>query len=132
MLKAQGVWTEITHLLVPGWNDGPDRIEALCQWIVKNLGPDVPLHFSRFYPVYKLAELAPTPIGTLRQAKRIADDAGLHYVYLGNIPGEEGSGTVCPKCSKMVITRSGFEVTNNHVKDGKCGYCGHPIPGVWK
>ncbi len=131
-LQAQGVWTEITHLLVPGWNDQEDRIKALCQWIVKNLGPDVPLHFSRFYPSYKLAELAPTPIETLRMAKRSADDAGMHYVYLGNIPGEEGSGTICPKCKKTVIARSAFEVTASHLKDGKCGYCGHLIPGVWQ
>ena len=131
-LKAQSVWTEITHLLVPGWNDQPDRIKELCDWIAANLGPDVPLHFSRFFPTYKLAELAPTPLETLRTARTIALNTGLHFVYLGNIPGEEGSDTACPGCHKTVIAREGNEVTANHVNNGKCKFCGQNISGVWK
>jgi pyruvate formate lyase activating enzyme len=131
ILKEQGVWLEITNLVVPTLNDDPEEIKAMCQWIKDNLGPDVPLHFSRFYPMYKLKNLPPTPIKTLEKAREIALETGLHYVYIGNVPGHEGENTYCPDCGKLLIRRFGFSILENHINNGKCEYCGQEISGVW-
>jgi len=127
-----GMWNEIVYLVIPTLNDSDPEFRALAQWIKANLGPDVPLHFSRFHPEYLLKNLPPTPLETLERAKAIADAEGLHYVYLGNIPGHPAENTYCPKCQRLIIGRVGFTITEMHLKKGKCDYCQQTIPGVWK
>jgi pyruvate formate lyase activating enzyme len=131
MLKKEKVHIEITNLIIPSMNDEMSVVREMCLWVKKELGPDTPLHFSRFYPLYKLRSLPPTPVSTLDKARAVALSAGLEYVYVGNIPGHEGEHTFCPKCKKRVIQRTGYMVGETHLKGGKCGYCGKPIPGIW-
>jgi len=130
VLRQEGVWLEITNLVIPTLNDDPREMREMCRWIVKNLGPDVPLHFSRFFPYYKLKDLPPTPLETLKDARRIAQDAGIRYVYIGNIR-TDAENTTCHKCRKLLIERIGYFVKQNHVAGGKCRFCGTAIPGVW-
>jgi len=132
ILKEEGVWVEITNLVLPGFNDDPELIKRMCVWIKDNLGPNTPLHFSRFWPMYKLTNLSPTPVETLEKAKQIANDAGLKYVYIGNIPGSSAESTFCPVCRKLLIGRSGYTITENNIKNGKCKFCNAEIPGIWK
>ncbi len=131
IIKEEGVWLEIVNLVIPGLNDEAENIKRMCEWIKKNLGEDVPLHFSRFSPSYKLIKLPPTPIKTLEQAYGIAKDAGLHYVTLGNVPGHKHNSTFCPECGKRLIHRTHFQVLKNNIIKGKCKFCGHKIPGLW-
>ncbi|MFH1307934.1 MAG: AmmeMemoRadiSam system radical SAM enzyme [archaeon] len=130
MHKA-GVWIELTCLLIPGENDTEEEIKKLILWIKKNLGENVPLHFSAFYPVYKILDKLPTSIQILIKARKLALKAGLHYVYTGNLRDEEGSTTFCPKCRKAVIKRDSFTIIENKIINGKCP-CGEKIPGVWE
>ncbi len=132
LLRKLNMWTEIVYLVVPTLNDSDKEFTELAKWIRTNLGPDVPVHFSRFYPQYKLQNLPPTPQKTLERAREIARAEGLHYVYIGNIPGHEGENTYCPKCGKRLIHRVGFFVEENRIEHGKCPYCGQEIPGIWK
>lgn len=131
-LRSQDIHTELVTLLVPGKNDDTKEIELMCRWIKKELGPDTPLHFSRFYPRYKLKSITPTPISTLERARQTAMDIGLNYVYLGNVPEHPGGNTYCPKCKKMLIKRIGYHVKVLHLKNGLCFHCDHPIHGIWK
>jgi pyruvate formate lyase activating enzyme len=131
-IHEMGVWLEIVNLVVPTLNDDPEELGALAEWVVDTLGPDVPLHFSRFQPMYQLTNLPPTPVETLEAARQTALDAGLHYVYLGNVPGHEGNHTYCPTCGERVIERSGMATVAIHIVDGACGYCHSGIPGVWQ
>jgi pyruvate formate lyase activating enzyme len=131
-LKDQKVHTEIVNLVVPGKNDDMKEIRAMCRWIRTELGPDVPLHFTRFYPLYKLKSLQPTPVATLEDAWKTALDEGLHFVYLGNLPGHEAEHTTCPQCKTRLIERTGYNVRVLQLQDGKCGKCGRAIPGIWK
>ena len=131
-MRKLGMWSEIVYLVVPTLNDSDTEFRGLAQWVKSNLGVDVPLHFSRFYPQYLLKNLPPTPLETLERAKAIADAEGLHYVYLGNIPGHPAESTYCPKCRRAVIGRIGFTVTEMHLRKGKCEYCQQAIPGVWQ
>jgi pyruvate formate lyase activating enzyme len=96
-----------------------------------NLGPDVPVHFDRFHPEYLLTNLPDTPLEALERAKGIADAEGLHYVYVGNVPGHPAQNTYCPLCRHVVIERQGYTVAQVHLKKGKCGFCGQTIPGIW-
>ncbi|MBI5969419.1 MAG: AmmeMemoRadiSam system radical SAM enzyme [Deltaproteobacteria bacterium] len=130
-LKKEKIHLEITNLMIPTKNDEISVVREMCLWVKKELGADTPIHFSRFYPLYKLRNLPPTPVSTLEKARAMAFSTGLEYVYIGNIPGHEGENTFCPKCKKMVIQRRGFMVGEMHLKGGKCGYCGKPIPGIW-
>jgi pyruvate formate lyase activating enzyme len=130
-LKQEKVHVEITNLVIPTKNDEISVMKEMCLWIKKELGADTPLHFSRFYPLYKLKTLPPTPVSTLDKARAVALSAGLEYVYVGNIPGHEGENTFCPKCKKMIIQRTGYMVGEINVKAGKCKYCGKPISGIW-
>ena len=130
-IHAAGVWLEVTNLLIPGQNDGPEDIKKMCLWLRKNLGADTPLHFSRFYPAYKLKNLPPTPLKTLKAARKIALDAGLRYVYIGNVPGNKAENTYCPFCGKLLVKRAGYEILENHVKNGRCSFCGRKIAGIW-
>ena len=132
VLKRIGIWFEIVVLIIPTLNDSPDEIKRMCEWIVANLGVDVPLHFSRFHPMYKITNLPPTPVKTLEECHRIATGAGLRYVYLGNVPGHPAESTYCPSCKKPVVRRMGFAILENNIRQGKCGLCGTPIPGVWE
>lgn len=126
-----GTWLEIVNLVLPGHNDSPEEIRKMCGWIMKNLGPDVPMHFSRFFPAHAMRNLSPTPISTLERARAIAMEEGLNYVAIGNVPGHDANSTYCPKCKTRVIRRHHFKVLNVNMKDGACGKCGNAIPGVW-
>ena len=131
-LKKKGVWLEITNLIIPTKNDSEDMIRGLCQWIKKELGEGTPLHLSRFYPWYKLQNLAPTPVETLKRAFEIAREAGLNYVYIGNLPRMPEENTYCPYCEKLIIERNGYEVLQFDLEKGKCKFCGKDIPGHWQ
>jgi len=130
-LKEQGVWFEITNLIVPTWTDKYDMIEEMCVWLYKNIGADHPLHFSRFTPMYKLTHLPPTPVKTLEKARRIALDAGIKHVYIGNVPLHKANNTYCSKCGKILIERKGYQIKQNNIINGTCKYCGEEIKGVW-
>ena len=130
-IRKQGRWTEIVYLVVPTLNDGDKEFRDLARWIKSNVGSDVPIHFTRFHPLYLLKNLPPTPVETLERAKAIADAEGLQYVYVGNVPGHPAENTYCPKCHRLIIERAGFTVAQMHVRKGKCEYCQHVIPGVW-
>jgi pyruvate formate lyase activating enzyme len=130
VLRQENVWLEITNLVIPTLNDDPKKIREMCVWILKELGPDVPIHFSRFFPYYKLKDLPPTPPETLNDARKIAMDAGMRYVYIGNIR-TEAENTYCHRCRKLVIERIGYFVKQVNMADGKCRQCGTVIPGVW-
>ena len=130
VLRQEKVWLEITNLVIPTLNDDPKKIREMCSWVVKELGPDVPIHFSRFFPYYKLKDLPPTPPDTLNDARKIAMDAGVRYAYIGNIR-TDAENTYCHQCRRLVIERIGYFVKQVNVKNGKCRYCGTTIPGVW-
>ncbi len=132
ILKDEGVHIEITNLVLSGYNDDNESIVKMCLWIKDNLGPDTPIHFSRFFPMHKLLNLNPTPVETLERARKIALDCGLKYVYIGNIAGNPAENTYCPNCKEVVIERRGYFIVKNNIKDGKCGFCGEEIKGVWK
>jgi len=124
------VWVEITTLLIPGLNDSDEEITALSKWIATELGPDVPLHFTAFHPDYKLDQLPPTPPTTLRHARQIARDAGLHYVYTGNVHDPEGGTTYCPGCGQAVIQRDWYAILSYRLDtQGACTACGHRLAG---
>jgi pyruvate formate lyase activating enzyme len=126
------VWLEITTLLIPGRNDGDDEIAAESRWIAAELGPDVPLHFSAFHPDYRMLDVPATPAATLTRARDIARDAGLRFVYTGNVHDREGGSTYCPGCGARVVTRDWYELEGWELTDdGRCRACGTAIPGVW-
>lgn len=131
-IRKQGRWMEIVYLTVPTLNDRDSDVRNMSRWIKAELGPDVPIHFTRFRPLYLLKNLPPTPIPTLERLKAVADAEGLHYVYIGNVPGHPAENTYCPKCHKVVIERAGFTVSQMNLKNGKCTNCHNPIPGVWE
>ena len=130
-MRKLGMWAEIVYLVVPTLNDSDQEFRALAKWVRSELGPDVPLHFSRFVPQYLLPNLPPTPLRTLERAKAVSDAEGLHYVYLGNVPGHPAEKTYCPKCRRVVVDREGFQVKAVELSKGKCRYCQQPIAGVW-
>lgn len=131
IIRQKNVWLEITNLVIPTLNDDPEDIRRMCRWIKENLGPEVPLHFTRFSPEYKLTHLSRTPIETLEKAHRIAKEVGLHYVTIGNVPGHRYNSTFCQSCQKRLIHRIHFTVLSNDIKDGRCKFCQHRVPGVW-
>jgi pyruvate formate lyase activating enzyme len=130
-LAGSGVWYEIVVLLIPSLNDSSDEIKKMSAWIVKELSKDVPLHFSRFHPMYKMRNIIPTPLETLQRAREIAMGEGLNFVYIGNVPGEEGENTICPSCKSVLIRRYEFSILENNMIGGHCKKCGKAIPGVW-
>ena len=124
------VWLEITTLLIPGENDSADEIEAMCRWILRELGPDTPLHFTAFHPDWKLLDRPPTPALTLVAAREIALQAGLHYVYLGNIHTTNGATTYCPQCHAALIRRDGYQIAEYRITEtGTCPDCEATIAG---
>jgi pyruvate formate lyase activating enzyme len=131
-LKAEtGVWIEITNLVIPTLNDDPEEVRRLATWVLENLGPEVPVHFTAFHPDFKLRDLPATPPATLRAARRAAREVGLHYVYEGNVLGN-GTHTFCPGCERLLVRRSWHEVLENRLVDGRCPDCGRVVPGRWR
>jgi pyruvate formate lyase activating enzyme len=130
-LKDAGAWFEIVVLVIPTLNDKPDDVKTLAAWVLKDLGQDVPLHFTRFHRMYKMQNVEDTPPATVQRARELAMKEGCRFVYTGNMPGVDSEHTYCPVCKESVIKRYGFQVTSNTLKDGRCP-CGTVIPGVWK
>lgn len=132
LAKKMQIWFEIIHLVIPTLNDDMAMIKRMCLWVKENVGSDVPIHFSRFYPQYLLTNLPPTPVTTLRQAKEVAEAVGLNYIYIGNVWGE-GEDTYCPHDGKILVRRSGYSILEyNLLAGGRCKFCGNEIPGRWK
>lgn len=132
LIKENGTWLELVNLVVPTYNDTKDDFSRLCGWIVENLGQDVPLHFSKFWPIYQLKNLPPTAEESLIQARNIAMSKGIKYVYLGNIPEHEGNNTYCASCKKLIIERQGYLIAENNIVGGRCKFCNNKIPGRWE
>ncbi|MFX0171013.1 MAG: AmmeMemoRadiSam system radical SAM enzyme [Candidatus Hodarchaeota archaeon] len=126
-----GVHIEITNLIIPTKNDDHQMIKEMSEWILNNLSPDVPLHFSRFHPDYKLRNLPMTPLETLETAYNLAKDMGLRYVYLGNVRSHKGNNTFCYQCSNLIIQRSGYYTSIQNIENGRCSKCQTPISGVF-
>ena len=127
-IAKAGVHVETTYLVIPGLNDDPEEVKALARWQAENVGPDTPLHLSRFYPQYKYTHAPPTPVATLEKLREVAMKEGLRYVYIGNVPGHAGEYTYCPSCGKVVVKRWGFSITEwNLSEDMKCRFCGARI-----
>jgi pyruvate formate lyase activating enzyme len=127
-----GTWLEITTLLIPGLNDSPEEVRALSAWVAEHLGPDTPLHFSAFHPAFRLTDRAPTPPATLAAARRIATDAGLRFVYTGNVADPEGQSTRCPACGSVLVGRDWYRLTAwGLAAGGVCNRCGRLCPGVF-
>jgi len=127
--KETNIWLEITTLLVPGENDSDDELKKLADFLVNEASPDVPWHISRFYPQYKYLDAAPTPISSLERAAEIGKAAGLHYVYLGNVPGSKSESTFCYNCGKILIERIGYRILANRITNSRCPDCGTKIAG---
>ncbi len=132
LAKASGILVEVTNLIIPTLNDKPEQIRELAHWVKANMGGETPLHFSRFFPRYKMRHLPPTSLNTLDMAREIAISEGLQYVYIGNILSKEGQNTYCPGCKSILIERSGYTILQNRLKAGCCPDCGKEIYGVWK
>jgi pyruvate formate lyase activating enzyme len=131
-LNERGIHFEMTNLVVPGYVDDGDMVKRMCEWILTHLGPDHPLHFTRFFPKYKLDRLAPTPVSTLARMRELAMAQGIHYVYVGNVPGHEGNHTYCHNCRNLLIDRQGYFIIDYHLKGNRCKFCDTVIPGVWR
>lgn len=125
------IWLELVYLVIPTLNDGIEEIRAMCRWIMKEIGPDVPLHFSRFHPMYLIKNLPPTPESTLEKVRNAALEEGIRFVYIGNVPGHQGENTFCPRCQNLIVKRRGFQVEKIELMNGKCKFCQNPIPGIW-
>jgi pyruvate formate lyase activating enzyme len=131
VLKEMKVWLEVTNLIIPGWTDNMDMIKKMCIWLHTNGFDDIPLHFNRFHPEYRLTQVPATPVETLIEARNIALETGLHFVYIGNVANTDAENTNCPSCHKTVIVRRGYRILQNDIVSGKCSHCGHIIPGHW-
>ncbi len=130
LVKETGVWTEITTLLIPGRNDSDEELRAECKWIRENLGADVPLHFTAFHPDWKMTDVAATPARTLTRAREIGRQAGLNYVYTGNVHDEAGGSTYCPSCRKALVVRDWYQIRDYRIDEhGACSACGARVSG---
>ena len=130
-IQTRGVWLELVNLVVTGMNDSEEHISALCRWVRENIGADVPLHFTRFFPAYKYTSVAATPVSRLENAYSIARKEGINHVFIGNVPGHEYNSTFCPGCGAKVVNRSHFQVISMNLEEGSCGSCGRTIAGIW-
>ena len=130
-MKDLGIWIEVTTLIIPTMNDSTEELREIAEFI-RDVGDDVPWHVSRFHPTYRVDNIPSTPIEVLRKAREIGMEAGLRYVYIGNVPGDDGENTYCYKCGKLLIKRSGFQVFENLITDSKCSGCGTVIDGVFE
>jgi len=131
IIADSNIWQEIVYLVIPTLNDDSKTLRQMCRWLVDTAGSDTPLHFSRFHPYYLLKNLPPTPISTLEKAADIATEAGLKYVYIGNVPGHKSENTYCPECHNIVVTRHRYQIIKIDLVQGKCRTCYTPIPGIW-
>jgi pyruvate formate lyase activating enzyme len=129
-MKRLGIWLEVTTLLIPGLNDSKEELREISQFLA-NLDKDIPWHISRFHPTYRLTDIPSTPPKSIQRARDLGYEAGLRYVYTGNLPGDEGEKTSCHSCGKLLIDRFGFTVTENRIRENLCPECGSEIPGVW-
>ncbi len=130
-MKELGIWLEVTTLIIPGLNDSPEELRMLSRFIA-DVDPNIPWHISRFHPTYKLLHIPSTPADTIHRARDLGYEAGLRYVYSGNLPGDEGEKTFCHHCGELLIDRFGFSVHTNTIRDHRCPHCGENIPGVWE
>lgn len=131
-LVELGVWTEIVYLMVPTLNDDETELTDMCRWIAAALGKDIPVHFTRFHPAYRLRNLPPTPVQSLERAVEIARAEGLRFAYIGNVPGHPAENTTCPGCGSVLIERRGYSVRADGMKEGSCAACDLKIPGIWQ
>ena len=129
-MRSLGIFLEVTTLLIPGLNDDEEELAGLAAFISEDLGPETPWHISRFHPTYRLTDRPATPVKSIHQARQIGVDAGLRYVYCGNVPGDEGENTVCHVCKTALIERWGFRISKNVVQDGTCPECGASVDGL--
>jgi pyruvate formate lyase activating enzyme len=129
-MRERSIWVEVTTLVIPGLNDSEEELTALARWLV-SVDRDMPWHVSAFYPAYKMTDVPPTPVETLHRAAQIGREAGLRYVYSGNVPGDPLENTACPECGRWLLRRRGFTVTENHLANGRCPVCKKAIAGVW-
>lgn len=133
IFRQENVWLEVTNLLIPTLNADADSVRRLCQWIVAELGVDVPLHFSRFFPTYRMRRLPPTPESSLLRARDIARECGIRFAYIGNMPSAHGEDTICPHDGAVLVRRQGYRVVENNLTgQGACPQCGKPVAGVWR
>jgi pyruvate formate lyase activating enzyme len=130
ILREEGVWLELSFLMVPTISDSPRDIAAFAAWVVRTIGPGTPLHILRFHPDHRLRHLPATPVSAMEEARARCLDAGLRFVYLGNVPGHDANHTRCPRDGRILVERQGFVVTRSALVDGRCP-CGEPIPGVF-
>lgn len=128
--RKQGIWLELTTLIIPGLNDSDAELQGIASFIVNNLGADTPWHVTQFYPTHKLIDRPRTPLSTLRKAREIGRASGLRYVYEGNVPGEGGENTFCPSCTTLLIERYGFAIERNRIRNGACPECGALIVDI--
>ena len=130
-IAKSGVHLEIVNLVVPTLNDSDGMLTGLVNWILGEIGPDVPVHFTRFHPDYQLLNLPPTPVATLERFRDYSISRGLRFVYVGNVPNHPGNHTYCPQCRKVILQRNSIFVEQVNMAGGKCRFCGKSIPGVW-
>jgi pyruvate formate lyase activating enzyme len=130
-IAQSDTWLEIVYLVIPTLNDSTEEILRLCRWLMREIGPDVPIHFSRFHPMYLLKNLPSTPLSTLERIHNIARQEGLHYSYIGNVPGHMAENTYCPECRDIAVRRRGYQIQEINISKGRCRSCDNPIPGVW-
>jgi pyruvate formate lyase activating enzyme len=132
ILRAEGVFLELSNLVIPGWNDSDTMLRDLCRWVVAHAGAETPFHFLRFFPMHRMTELPPTPVETLVRAREIARAEGLRHVYLGNLDLPGGEDTCCAGCGQVLIRRRRYVILENRLRDGACPACGHAAHGVWR
>lgn len=130
-IRRLGWHLEVTTLVIPGWNDSDEELAGIAGFIADKLGKETPWHVSRFHPTYRLTDRPSTPVERLEAAWRIGREAGLKYIYVGNVPGHDTNSTKCPQCGCVCIERSGFSVRDNRLKDGTCSSCGGAIEGIF-
>jgi pyruvate formate lyase activating enzyme len=130
-LRKSGTWCEIVALVIPTLNDSPPEVRSLARFVRDDLGAEVPVHFTRFHPAYRLQNLPPTPVSTLDRCREIAMAEGLRFVYVGNVPGHPGESTYCPGCGRLLVRRMGMAVLENRLRAGACPDCRRAIPGIW-
>lgn len=131
LMKSLGVWVEITTLIIPGWNDTEQELRNIATFI-KGVDPAMPWHVTRFHPTYQMTDRPPTPLATLNRARKIGLEAGLLYVYEGNVAGQGGENTYCHACGKLLIERLGFQLAENNLHEGKCSFCQTPVAGLFR
>ena len=124
---SEGIHIELTMLLIPGYNDNKEEIKQFAEWVLNSMNSKVPIHFSRFYPHYKMQDVPPTPVETVLEASRIAESVGMKYVYTGNLPYSEINSTICQNCGVTLVERDGYTIRKKNLgKDASCKKCGEP------